>query len=98
MPDIVAVNECFQLVVDESRSSDEPLEIDDMGLAEYFITVQPDREDDCFRDPVLLDHIADPEEKKKAKSWLEEMIERMVDTRKQQWRTHIFAIMIVGRW
>ena len=51
MPDIVAVNERFQFVVDESKSSDKPLEIDDVGLAEYFITVQPNREDDFFHDP-----------------------------------------------
>ena len=51
MPDLIAVREHFQFVVDESKSSDKPLEIDDMGLAEYFITVQPDRDDDFFNDP-----------------------------------------------
>jgi len=51
MPDIVAVNERFQFVVDESKTSEEPLEIDDMGLAEYFVTVHPDREGDFFHDP-----------------------------------------------
>ena len=52
MPAIVAVNERFQFVVDESKSSDKPLEIDDMGLVEYFITVQADRKDDFFHDPI----------------------------------------------
>lgn len=61
MPDIVAVNERFQFVVDESKSSKEPLEIDDVGLAEYFITVQPDREDDFFHDPAPgTVHLFDP--------------------------------------
>lgn len=115
MPDIVAVNEGFQLVVDESKSSDEPLEIDDMGLAEYFITIQPGREDDFFSDPtpgmehyydpkkptldthfLLLDHIGDPDEREKAKSRLQDMIERVVDIWKQQWRSHIFTISIAG--
>jgi len=61
MPDIVAVSERFQFVVDESKSSDKPLEIDDMGLAEYFITIQPNREDDFFHDPAPgTDHLSDP--------------------------------------
>jgi len=61
MPDVVAVNEGLQLVVDESKSSDKPLEIDDVGLVEYFITVQPDREDDFFHDPTPgMKHLFDP--------------------------------------
>ena len=63
MPDIVAVNEHLQSVVDESKTSDEPLEIDDMGLAEYFITVHPDREGDFFHDPTPgMEHFFDPKE------------------------------------
>ena len=115
MPDIVAVNEGFQLAVDESKSSDEPLEIDDMGLAEYFINVQPDRDYDFFNDPtpgmeryydpknrspdthfMLLDHISDSEERKKAKSRLQDMIERVADIWNQQWRGHIFTISMAG--
>ena len=115
MPEIIAVHERFQFVVDESKSSDKPLQIDDMGLAEYFITVQPDREDDFFHDPTpgmehlfdpkkptlhthffALNHISDPEERKKATHGLEQMIKRVVDIWSQQWRTHIFSISIAG--
>lgn len=61
MPDIVAINEHFQLVVDKSKASCEPLEIDSMALVEYFITVQPDREDDFFHDPrPEMKHLFDP--------------------------------------
>ena len=61
MPDIVAVNERFQFIVDGSKSSEKPLEIDDMGLAEYFFTVHPDREGDFFHDPTPgMKHLYDP--------------------------------------
>ena len=61
MPDIVAINEHLQSVVDESKSSEEPLEIDYMGLAEYFVTVHPDREGDFFHDPTPgMEHLYDP--------------------------------------
>ena len=115
MPDIVAVNERFRSVVDESKSSDEPLEIDDMGLVEYFITVHPDREGDFFHDPtpgmehfydpktptlqthfLLLDHISDPEERKKARGRVDDMIKRVADIWNQQWRGCIYTISMAG--
>lgn len=115
MPDIVAVNERFLSVVEESKSSDKPLEIDDMGLVEFFITVQPSREDDFFHDSTpgmehlfdpknptletrftLLDHISDPEDRKKAKIRLQKMLERVADMWGQQWRSHVFTISIAG--
>ena len=61
MPDIVAINEHLQSVVGESKSSEEPLEIDDTGLTGYFVTVHPDREGDFFHDPTPgMEHLYDP--------------------------------------
>lgn len=68
MPDIVAVHERSLIVVEDLESLikpleslNKPLEIDDIRLAEYFITVQPDREDDFFHDPAPeAKHLFDP--------------------------------------